>query len=321
MTVNEDRPRRPTNCAEIQEQMVAYLKGGLPAGRQAAFQQHLLTCENCAREVQQARAFEAELRLEARRVRRNIPPISDEVSAQIQAKVYRRMRRALWFQRSLNVVQRAGALGVLAVVLVVALALFTPWRMQLATLGTAAPEETLVNEVEVEEARPVETIPQDVEQALPPVVPTATPLPAPSPTPAQDKVVGASRPDAGQPLPPPAAAITARETPLEAAVAIIDAAIAADDRQFALIMERAQPLPEASFRVWRRLERCQGIVAAGDLTYRVMVHKGRFASVYVFNVDERYLGDVKMWLARDGVWYLSTLNYSSFSALRHECRP
>jgi hypothetical protein len=320
MSTEHEHPHHPLTCSAVEQDMVAYLKGGLPPGRREAFRQHCLACAQCDQAVQQARALEAELRLEALRVRRGIPPISADVSAQIQGKVYRRMRRALWFQRSVNMAQRAVTVILLAMVLVFALILFNPWRQQLATLGTAAPQETVAPDGAsvdgVEEVIATGPAPAGGEEESLPTLLTATPLPPASPTPFPDQRDSDAPALNGLPV----TTIVARELPLDAATAIVDAAIAANDQQLVRLLERTQPLPEASFRVWRRLERCQGIIDAGDLDYRVMIHRDRFASIYVFNADGRYLGDLKLWLDQEGIWYLSTLNYSSFSALNYDCR-
>lgn len=295
--VNKGTQQSYLDCQQVQDQLAGYLKGGLADSAQRAVRLHLMGCDACSQALAEMRTMDAELRLEARRYRQVLDTLPAETSLRIQESVYRRMRRALFFQRTLNATQQLGTLVAVVLFLATVVLLFKPWQQQLATLGTAAAPATALPLV-VPAA--VETLPETL-----PAGPSPTPLPAPAGEPAE-------------PLPVAQPPVVANQSPGEAAQEMMAAAIEADLPGLALLTTRSRPLPEAILRVWQRLSRCQGQIAPQDFAYRVMVHQGRFASVYVYQ-DDRYLGDIKLWLYEDGDWYLAFLNYSSFSSLKNGC--
>ena len=114
----ERKGRREVSCRQIDAWLMAYLKDGLAPDRRAAVDEHLAGCEVCRHAVRDARALEASLCLEAARYN---PTLSPTVSARIQERVYRRMRRGLIMQRTSRVV--GGAAGVVVALVLVAGAL------------------------------------------------------------------------------------------------------------------------------------------------------------------------------------------------------
>lgn len=299
--VNKETQQSYLDCQQVQDQLAGYLKGGLADSAQRAMRLHLMGCDACSQALAEMRTMDAELRLEARRYRQVLDTLPAETSLRIQESVYRRMRRALFFQRTLNATQQLGTLVAVVLFLATVVLLFNPWRQQLATLATAQAPATALPLVL---PAATETLPEAA-PAGPSPTPIATPLPAPAGEPAE-------------PLPAAQLPVVANQSPGEAAQEMLAAAIEADLPGLALLTTRSRPLPEAILRVWQRLSRCQGQIAPQDFAYRVMVHQGRFASVYVYQ-DDRYLGDIKLWLYEDGDWYLAFLNYSSFSSLKDGC--
>lgn len=291
----ESADQQVADCLRVAAELTAYLRRELPEDRRQAVQRHLQECDACFRVAQDARAFDSEMRHEAQYIRHTLAPLPHNASADIQENVYRRMRRALFVQRTFQLTHQFATAAMFLVFLLALALLFNPWRQQLAVLGTSAPT-TLI-------APPAAT-----EPAPPPTMSAiATPAPTmPAPPQPEEQAASQTQPDITQ-------------LPGEAAQTIIEAAISADDAQLEELLSRARPLPEASFRVWRRLQRCEGQFSAADLTYRVMLHEGRLASIYVFDSGGRYLGDIKMWLNAESDWFVSTMNYSSFTALKHRC--
>jgi hypothetical protein len=289
----ETAGQRIVDCRQVAQELTAYLHSELPEDRRQAIQRHLQQCDDCFRTVQEARAFEAELRHETQYVRHKLAPLPQSASTEIQENVYRRMRRALLVQRTFQLTQQLGAAAMFLVFLLALALLFNPWRQQLAEMGTAVPASLIAP-------------PATTQATLPPTLaPTATSVPT-VPPPPNEPVNSPAQPEM----------IT---LPRDAAQSIIDAAISADDVMLQELLSRSHPLPEASYRVWRRLQRCEGQFSADDLIYRVILHEGRLASIYVFDSGGRYLGDIKMWLNAQSVWFVSTMNYSSFTALKHRC--
>ena len=84
------------NCGQAGVQVTAYLKAGLSPARQRAVRDRVATCDACSLAVREAMTLEGELFAEAARHR---PTLSPEVSARIQERVYRRMRRSIMFAR------------------------------------------------------------------------------------------------------------------------------------------------------------------------------------------------------------------------------
>lgn len=300
--VNKHAHQPTLNCRQVQDSFAAYLKGGLSPEKAAALRHHLLGCEACDQALQQARQLDNELRLEAGRARRAVPPLPPETSLHIQENVYRRMRRALFLQRTLQTGQQLSTVAALFLVVVLAMALFAPWQRQLANLSTAEADPAALTTPEAAPTLEAEPTPEP-----------ATPVPEPQPT-----VAPATPRPEPETMAPPRPDIIPLNSPAEAAQDIINSAIEAGDQEIRAITARTHPLPEASYRIWRRLERCQGQLQADDFDYNVQLHAGRAASVYV-HYEGQYLGDVKLWLDPQGYWYMTTLNYSSFSALRLHC--
>ncbi len=291
----ESTDQQVADCRRVAEELPAYLRHELPESRRQAMQRHLQQCDACFRLVQDARAFDAEMRHEAQYVRHTLAPLRAGDSADVQEHIYRRMRRALFVQRTFQLTrQMATAATFLAFLLALAL-LFNPWRQQLAVMSTTAPASEIAPPAATEALAP------------PTLIPTATYVPtAPAPSPLPEAVNAPALPEMMTP-------------PGDAAQAMIDAAINADDASLQALLSRAGPLPEASFRVWRRLQQCVGQLTAADLLYRVILREGRLASIYVFDAENRYLGDIKLWLNEESSWYVSTMNYSSFAALKYRC--
>ena len=110
--------KRPSHaditCQQLNKQITAYLRRGLPLAQQEAMAQHLLSCPACSQKIQEAKNLESELVSEAAL---NQPKLSQDASLRIQEEVYNRMRRTLLIQRTLNVLHLSG-------VIVMALAVF-----------------------------------------------------------------------------------------------------------------------------------------------------------------------------------------------------
>jgi hypothetical protein len=269
-------------CEQVERQLVAYLKGGLSPVNEATIRSHLRRCRACAALAQDAQALDRELRVAAYQEQREITPAA---SARIQAQLYRRMRRALFWRRGRN-------LGfALAMLLLVAGALFAgdPWSRYLASLATPAPAPTAVVEAEPTLAEGLEI---------------AAEMPGP---PA----------DEGAVLP---AAVEDGQEALAVVRQAVAAAIGGDEAALARLTADMQSAGPAGPRVWRRLRPCQGTVSADQIRYRLVSHSQRFAAVHL-SYAGRFVGEMKLGLDNQGEWRLVYLNYASFSALGPFCRP
>lgn len=127
--VNPERHPPPLTCAAVEADLIAYLKGGLSQNREAAVRAHLLRCDACSQAVQEARELDAALFAAAPRRPVHLPP---HLSAQVQEDVYRRMRRALVFQRTRALTARVATLVVTVLFLIGLGVMLGPWLRYLA---------------------------------------------------------------------------------------------------------------------------------------------------------------------------------------------
>ncbi len=111
--------KRELTCHQVEDQLMAYLKGGLPASHSEVIRNHLASCEACTASVREAETFEAELLAEAARHR---PALSTRASNRIQEQIYRRIRRGLLIQRTTQFAGRVvGMVALLALILAILL--------------------------------------------------------------------------------------------------------------------------------------------------------------------------------------------------------
>jgi hypothetical protein len=135
--VKPERSLPLLDCSAVESNLTAYLKGGLDTVWEEAIRFHLLRCETCAHVVQEARELDAALYAAAPRRPAQLPP---QLSDQVQEDVYRRMRRALVFQRTRALTGRVITV-VVSLAFIVALGLMVgPWLRYLAVVeATPAP--------------------------------------------------------------------------------------------------------------------------------------------------------------------------------------
>jgi hypothetical protein len=301
--LNKFKPSSPNAaCRQIESQVTAYLKGGLASAQQRAFRQHLLGCDACSRLVQEARDLDADLFESARLEDR--PHLSPEASAHIQERLYRRMRRALIFQRTRHMTERMVAFVAVAVLVMSALTIGRPWLTFVATSQNDTTPASLTLPVADGEAVAEQVATVDASTALSqPELVAAEPTPQPT-----------RRPSSNQPV--------VANAPAEALVrSLIEAGLQNDEAQLRFLLNRSRPpFNNASVRVWQRLEWCQGHLTADDLRLRVVTPQPRLTSIYIYN-GRQFLGDMKFYLDDSGDWYLSYLNYGSFSQRTAGCAP
>ena len=125
------------DCQQVDTWLIAYLKGGLSPTRRQAMEDHLATCDACARSVQQTQILESELRLQAAR---HNPTLSAKASARIHERVYGRMRRGLVMQRTVKLVGVAAVVVVIAVLAGGAMALWQGRQSEIAIEQDVTPE-------------------------------------------------------------------------------------------------------------------------------------------------------------------------------------
>lgn len=236
------KPFVAISCEQVDKQVIAYLKHGLPAANQEAIRQHLLTCPHCTQTIQEARTLERELRLTARHGR---PQLSEAASTQIQLQIYRRMRRALLLQRTRFFAERMMAVGLGLVMVLFFTFVGRPWLNYLAVPTLPAP--------------PAATSPP---HSPLPTQPRPTPRPLPTPT--------------SQPLriQPPTT------SPAESMNQLFRAALDGDNGYLEAMMPYTRP--EITQRIWSKVARCSGRLTPADFQYRIMDHWQHLVSIYIF---------------------------------------
>lgn len=274
--VNPERQPQSLTCAAVETNLVAYLKDGLNSGLEAAVRAHLLQCPACADLVQEARELDAALYAAAPRRPDRLP---SGLSAQFQEDVYRRMRRALVFQRTRAFTGRVVTVLV-TFLFVVGLGLMVgPWLRYLATV----------------DATP--TPPAVASQGLA-VLPSPTPAVLP-PTAAALQVV------------PTATLPVEYHSPADSVRALLEAAIAGNDDRVQRLLVGTRTRAR---RVRARLEPCRGALDAGRLHYSTVRYETNVAGVRI-RYDNRRVGEVKLLLREDGYWYLHYLHYDSLDSI------
>ena len=193
--LNKFKPSSPNPaCQHTEAQLTAYLKGGLTTAQQRAFRQHLLGCDACSRLVQEARDLDTELFESARLEDR--PHLSPEASAHIQERLYRRMRRALIFQRTRHMTERMVAFVAVVVLVMSALTIGRPWLNFVATSQNETTPASLplpaANDEAVEEQ--VATVSASTPLPQQELV-AAEPTPQPTRRPSSNQPVVANAPD------------------------------------------------------------------------------------------------------------------------------
>jgi hypothetical protein len=300
--LNKFKPSSPNAaCREIEAQVTAYLKGGLTSAHQRAFRQHLLACDACSRLVQEARDLDAELFESARLEDR--PHLSPEASIHIQERLYRRMRRALIFQRTRHMTERVVAFVAVAVLVMSALTIGRPWLTFVATSQNETTPASL----------PLPSANDEAGEEQLATVPAATLLPRPELVAAEPTPQPTRRPGSNQP-------VVANEPAETLIYALLEAGLQNDEDQLRFLLNRSRPFNSAGLRVWQRLEACQGRYTVDDLRLRIVTPQPRLTSVYI-HAGRQFLGDMKFYLDDNGDWYLSYLNYGSFSQSLAGCVP
>ncbi|MEZ4646519.1 MAG: zf-HC2 domain-containing protein [Chloroflexota bacterium] len=289
-------PDDAVTCAQVEANLFAYLQNGLPAARQTALRTHIDQCDLCAQVVAEAQLLDRELHTAAARQRRPLPP---EASLRIQAQVYRRMRRALFFHRTRDMAQMAGAFALTAVSLLILFLFGSRWVQFVAAppiseqvIAAATSETAVVTLVE-----PVEIAP--------------TSLPQRRPTPAVEAVV---KTIGERPLPAYLASlsvVTPGKEPDEVAAAVFEATFAGDAARLEQLFSAMRASREPALRLWMRVHsRCVNEVSPATIRYEVVPENPqRIARVDVYE-NGRYVGELKM-RRLNGEWYTIFTTYPS----------
>lgn len=294
------------DCRQVESLVTAYLKGGLSPGQRHQFREHLLICDGCTRLVQEAREIDARLFESAHLEDR--PYLTSEASLRIQERLYRRMRRALLFQRTRRATERIAAFAAVLFLVMASLVIGRPW---LRFVATSQNEE--VTPATVQLAADDSGLAKDNNSTPPADSPAATPRPREELVAAEPLLLDDEPETSNEP-------IIAKEPAEVVARTMIEAALQGDEAQLRFLLDRVKPLRPAGLRVWQRLEWCQGRFTADDLTLRAVTPHPRLTSIYIYQGNE-FLGDLKFYLDDQGEWYLSYLNYGSFGQLSTGCIP
>ena len=285
-----------TTCRHVRPNLLAYQYGALSPRHKARITRHLDQCDACRQAMAESGNLEQELRWQAARSR---PSLSPEASARIQQAVYRRMRRALFLQRT--------------------------WRM---TGHFASVSLTLLLAITVFLfARQMPTYTSGDLLATPAVdsLPAATPADAAPPTKPLQPATGPAQAVA---LMPPAAA-PRQATPHGLALppdglaeAIVQAALSGNEAVLARIYTNAGNHRSAVVRMWGGLTRCAGLFAAADLSYEVYPQSQPGLVRVDLIKDGRNVGELKMRFQEDE-WRVFFTRYPTAYALGgcpHEAR-
>jgi multiple sugar transport system substrate-binding protein len=112
---------RELTCQQVEEELTAYLKGGLSGSASQAIRSHLASCDACAASLRNAELLDAELYAQAARHR---PALSPRAAGRIQEQIYRRIRRGLIVERA---TQFTGGVVGLAALLALIIAILAVW--------------------------------------------------------------------------------------------------------------------------------------------------------------------------------------------------
>lgn len=153
-------------------ELEAYADGALPSARATAVRQHLARCPSCRQQWQAEQTLITALQQSAPAER----PLPPTLATQLQANLYRRMRRSMMFnQMRFSVGQLAAAL-----LLLTAVGLLVWWQA-----GGFAPETEpltpMTGSVTPEGTTPKDVTPATATPAILPPTPTATPATAVTP--------------------------------------------------------------------------------------------------------------------------------------------
>ncbi len=125
-------------CLWVEQNLMAYLHGGLAADGQQAIQQHVLTCTACAQKLLVAQTVQSRLFAEAAASQVSLSP---QAGQRIREQVQREMRTGAMLQRTLKLARGVYSLASLAIV--IALIVFALlWMMRLRPQPAAQPIST-----------------------------------------------------------------------------------------------------------------------------------------------------------------------------------
>ncbi|MCA9938967.1 MAG: zf-HC2 domain-containing protein [Anaerolineales bacterium] len=267
-------------CRHVRAHLTAYQYNALSPRQKAVIARHLDQCDDCRQRLSDGQNLEQELRWEAIRGRAVLTPAA---SARIQEAVYRRMRRALFLQRTWRL---AGQFASLSITLLLMITVFFFARQVPGYTGGDVTAESPASGLEVEQAPTVVPVPDAV------IMPASTRAPI-IPTPPIRH---------GLELPPD-----------DLAAVVVQAALDGNNALLTRIYGNASHR-EAIVRVWDNITRCGSELAANDLAYEVYP-RSRPGLVRVDLLkDGRNVGELKMRF-QEGEWRIFFTRYPNTYAL------
>lgn len=273
-------------CRHVRANLIAYQYGALSPRHKASITRHLDQCDACQQALNESRNLEQELRWEAARSRPLLPP---EASARIQQAVYRRMRRALFLQRTWRMTNHFASVS-LTLLLAITVFLFAQ-QMPSYTRGgdlLATPGVGSLSEIAPAQTQ---TSPADILSPAPSAF-----LAAPATSPLLVTPHGLN-------LPPDALA-----------EAIVQAALSGNEATLARIYTNAGNHRSAVVRMWSGLTRCADLIAAADLSYEVFPESQPGLVRVDLIKDGRNVGELKMRFQEDE-WRVFFTRYPTAYAL------
>ncbi len=274
--------KQGATCRHIRANLIAYQYGALSPRHKATITRHLDQCDACQQALAESRNLEQELHWEAAR---NRPLLSAEASTRIQQAVYRRMRRALFLQRTWRMTSHFASVS-LTLLLVITVFLFAR-QMPMYTGGDLLVTPTVES---LSEAVPAGAIApaNSVEQS--------TALSAPAASPALVIPHGLDLP------------------PDRLAEAIVQAALSGNETTLTRIYTNAGSRRSAVVRIWSGLTRCTDRIAASDLSYEVYPQSQPGLVRVDLIKDGRNVGELKMRFQEDE-WRVFFTRYPTAYAL------
>lgn len=269
-------------CRHVRANLIAYQYGALSPRHKASITRHLDQCDACQQALSESRNLEQELRWEAARSRPLLPP---EASARIQQAVYRRMRRALFLQRTWRMTNHFASVS-LTLLLAITVFLFVQ-QMPSYTRGgdlLATPGVGSLSEIAPMAAAAAVNAPPSTTLAAPPA---ALAMVAPH----------------GLNLPPDVLAET-----------LVQAALSGNEATLARIYTNAGNHRSAVVRMWSSLTRCADLIAAADLSYEVFPESQPGLVRVDLIKDGRNVGELKMRFQEDE-WRVFFTRYPTTYAL------
>ena len=270
-------------CTQINQQLMPYIKGDLSRETTAVINAHLQSCDHCARKMQEARLFEAELYQTA------VFPthkLSKDASLRIQKNVYRKMRRVHFMRRTGQMIQTSTAIAMLVFAIFGIFSLATYWLPYLSdnnepiipASNTIIAEKPTVTDTAVTDEEIFTIIKeQTIEQPLNVYRNSFT-----------DNLVS----------------VTPGQTPEEVTKSIINAALSKDNQQLFDLFVGTSVMQEPNTRMWKIFaNRCKHTLSnAQDFEIvKAPLPFNHIATVRLYH-DDRFSGEIKM-RKYNGEWF------------------